>query len=80
MNTDTGNIRELAEGEKPKPNEVLISEGLQYRIGKACFEIIGVDIATNRIISRGIPRFEMTQNRQHRRKMEAELYRMMEGH
>ncbi len=67
------------EVEEQESEEVLLSEGLQFRIGKACFEIIAVDPGENRIVCQGIARFKMTQNRHQRRTREAALYKDMRG-
>ena len=81
MNTDTGTMRELAEGEKPKPEEVVLEKGQQFRIGRACFMIIAVDPGTDRIIAQGIPRALMNKNRRQRRKEAADLAKQMRsGH
>ena len=77
MNTDTGEIRELTEGEKPKPEEISLEKGQQFRIGRGCFMIIAVDSDTNRIIAQGIPRALMNKNRRQRRKEAADLHRTM---
>ena len=76
MNTDTGEIRELAEGEKPKPEEILLETDLQFRIGRGCFKIIAVDPKSNRIIAEGIPRRDM-KDRHQRRRDAVELQRQM---
>ncbi len=77
MNTDTGVIRELAEDEKPEPEEVLLAKGQQVRIGRACFRIIDVDASENQVLLEGIPSWRMTKNRRQRRKEAAELKRKM---
>ena len=77
MNTDTGTMRELAEGEKPKSNEIVLEKGQQFRIGRGCFMIIAVDPGTNRIIAQGIPRALMNKNRRQRRKEASDLHKTM---
>ena len=77
MNTDTGVIRELAENEKPEPEEVLFAKNQQVRIGRACFKIVDVDASENQILLEGIPRWMMTKNRHQRRKEASELRRKM---
>lgn len=77
MNTDTGVIRELAEDEKPNPEEVLFAKNQQVCIGRACFKIVDVDSSENQILLEGIPRWMMTKNRHQRRKEASELRRKM---
>lgn len=77
MNPETGEIREIPDGETPPPGWVSFAKGQQVRIHGCVFVVEDVDASTRQLLLTQIPRHRADQNRRERRSKMADLRRKM---